>query len=345
MRLYESTLRPLAFSLLSPEAAHNAGMAMIARGLVRTETFADERLRQTLFGVDFSNPLGLAAGFDKNAIAVSHWHKLGFGFAEVGTITCRPQPGNPKPRLFRLPEHKALINRLGFNNDGAHAAKLRLATASPQIPIGVNLGKSKLTELEKAPEDYRESFKLLVSHGSYFVINVSSPNTPGLRSLQDKGPLIEIIEAIRAVDSSKPLFVKIAPDMEIPALDEVIEVAHEAKLTGLIATNTTLSRDGISGPHAGETGGLSGAPLKARSNQFLSHLHKSCEKDLILIGVGGIFTGADLYEKIAIGAHLCQLYTGWVYGGPGCVPRILAELVGLMDRNGVKSLAELRGRR
>ncbi|HVT11772.1 MAG TPA: quinone-dependent dihydroorotate dehydrogenase [Fimbriimonadaceae bacterium] len=342
MGFYESLVRPLAFKI-DPERVHNLAVWLISQGLVRARPFEDARLRQTLFGVEFPNPLGLAAGFDKNAAAVDHWHRLGFGYAELGTITHLAQPGNPKPRLFRLPKHRALINRMGFNNDGAEAVAARLSGSTPKLPIGINLGKSKVTELQKAPDDYRESFRLLRTYGAYFVVNVSSPNTPGLRSLQERGPLLEIVSAIRSVDAAMPLLIKVAPDLETPALDEVVQVAHEAKATGLIATNTTISREGIDGPNAAETGGLSGAPLRDRSNQFLSHLYASCDRSKILIGVGGIFSGADLYEKIRLGAHLCQTYTGWIYGGPGSTPRMLRELVALMERDGIASLAELRG--
>jgi dihydroorotate dehydrogenase len=342
VRLYDSLIRPLAF-VLDPETAHNLAMSLVRRGMIRAKPLTDSRLRQTLFGADFANPLGLAAGFDKNAIAVDHWHSLGFGYAELGTTTFHAQPGNPSPRLFRLPEHRALINRMGFNNDGAVAVAARLSRSKPQLPIGINLGKSKVTELEKAPEDYRSSFELLRSFGCYFVINVSSPNTPGLRSLQEKGPLLEIIGAIRSVDATMPLFVKVAPDLEFVALDEVVEVAVETKLTGLIATNTTVSREGVSGQHSSEAGGLSGAPLKARSNEVLSHLFKSCPSQMVLIGVGGIFSGSDLFEKIACGAHLAQLYTGWIYGGPSTVPRILGELLDRLSERGIGTLSELRG--
>jgi len=380
--------------MLDPETAHNLAVTMISRGMVRARVFADDRLRQTLFGIDFPNPLGLAAGFDKNAAAARHWQKLGFGFAELGTITYHAQPGNPKPRLFRLPQHQALINRMGFNNDGAESVALRLNAARPQsrraIPLGVNLGKSKITPLEEAADDYRRSFEIFAGNSAggevgedlgkdggkeggkatgkdeirhleprvqyptpitqyrspaYFVVNVSSPNTPGLRTLQEKGPLTEIVRAIRSVDSTRPLFIKVAPDLELPALDDVVEVAHEEKLTGMIATNTTIWREGISGPNAAEQGGLSGAPLRQKSNEFLAHLYETCDREMILIGVGGIFAGADIYEKIALGAHLCQVYTGWIYGGPSSVPRMLSELVGLMERDGIVSLAELRGSR
>ncbi len=341
MSLYDSVIRPVAF-MFDPERVHEAAMWMLERGLFKAPHFSDPKLEQTLFGVKFPNPLGLAAGFDKNGRALNHWHQLGFGYVEAGTITYHPQPGNPKPRMFRLPADKGLINRLGFNNEGARSAATKFGLAKPQIPMGINLGKSKITELADAPKDYQESFRLLHKLGDYFVVNVSSPNTPGLRSLQEKGPLMEILAAIREVNSEKPLFVKVAPDLEMSALDDVVEVAHEAKLTGLIATNTTLSREGLSFD-PGQAGGLSGRPLFGKSNQFLSHLYRSCNREMILIGVGGIMSGADVYEKIRLGAHLCQIYTGWIYGGPDMIPGAMQELASLMNRDGVGSLAELRG--
>jgi dihydroorotate dehydrogenase len=339
--LYRSVVRPLAF-WLDPESVHERAMGLLKRGLVRARPFTDPRLEQELFGVRFPNPLGLAAGFDKNAVALDHWHRLGFGFVECGTITFHAQPGNPKPRMFRVPEEKGLVNRLGFNNDGAAAVASRLATAKAHIPVGVNLGKSKITELADAAKDYQESFRLLHTFGAYFVVNVSSPNTPGLRSLQERSALTEILNALREVDDTRPLFVKVAPDLELTALDEVLEVAVDTKLTGLIATNTTIGREMLA-RDPGEAGGLSGAPLKAKSNAVLRHLALQAPREMVLMGVGGILTGADLYEKIRLGAHLCQLYTGWIYGGPGMIPDVLEELTSLMNRDGVKSLAELRG--
>jgi len=341
MSLYHSVVRPLAF-LLDPEKVHEIAISALERGIFHAPPFHDAKLEQTLFGVRFPNPLGLAAGFDKNGRALDFWHRLGFGFVECGTITYYPQPGNPKPRMFRLPDDKALINRLGFNNDGARSVATRLAVAKAQIPVGVNLGKSKVTDLSAAAKDYQESFRLLHTFGDYFVVNVSSPNTPGLRTLQEKGPLMEILSEIRSINSEKPLFVKVAPDLEIPALDDVVSVAHEMKLTGLIATNTTLSREGISHDPI-QDGGLSGAPLLNRSNEFLSHLYQSCNRSMILMGIGGIMSGADVYEKIRRGAHLCQIYTGWIYGGPYMVPSAMQELASLMSRDGYKSLADLRG--
>ena len=279
----------------------------------------------TVFKTHFPNPIGLAAGFDKNAVAVDRWHAFGFGFVEIGTVTFHAQPGNPKPRLFRYPENEALINRMGFNNEGAQAVAERLRKTNSKIPVGINLGKSKITPVERAAEDYQESYRLLHQLGDYFVINVSSPNTPGLRTLQDKGPLLEIIQAIREVDATRPLFVKVAPDLEYPALDDLIGVVTDTGLTGIVATNTTLSRAGLASD-PGEVGGLSGAPLKNKSNEFLAYIRQHVASNCVLMGVGGISSADDVKHKLDIGADLVQLYTGWIYGGPGLVPQMLKEL-------------------
>ena len=316
-------------------------MWALERGLFKSRSFSDPRLAQELFDVQFPNPLGLAAGFDKNGAALNFWHQQGFGFAEVGTVTFHAQPGNPRPRMFRLPEVKALINRLGFNNEGAEAMGARLQAARPKIPIGINLGKSQVTPLEEAAADYQQSYRLLCGFGDYFVVNVSSPNTPGLRSLQERGPLVEILTALREV-ADRPLFVKLSPDMELSALDEAIAVAHECRLTGLIATNTTISRSGLA-TDPGQEGGLSGRPLLESSNRALAHIYKSCGKNMVLMGVGGIFTAEDVYTKIRLGANLCQVYTGWVYGGPHMAADCMEGLVRLMDRDGVSNLSEIRG--
>lgn len=341
MGLYHSLLRPIAFKM-DPETVHEAALWALSKGIVKAEPYSDPLLEQSLFGVKFPNPIGLAAGFDKNGRVLNHWHQLGFGFVEAGTITYHAQPGNPKPRMFRVPEEKGLINRLGFNNEGAQVAAQRIEAAKCRIPLGINLGKSKVTDLDKAPHDYRESFKLLHTFGDYFVVNVSSPNTPGLRSLQEKGPLLEILTAMREVDATRPLFVKVAPDLELSALDDVVDVAEQAKLTGLIATNTTIGRETLR-TDPNQAGGLSGQPLREKANAVLSHLYKACPKELVLIGVGGILSGADAYEKIRLGANLCQLYTGWIYGGPTMIPAANRELADLMKRDGVQSLQELRG--
>lgn len=339
MSLYDA-IRPLAF-MLEPELAHNLGMQAIERGWVTSRRFEHPILEQRLFGQRFSNPIGLAAGFDKNGVAVKAWHRFGFGFVEIGTVTARPQSGNPKPRLFRFPEDQAIVNRMGFNNDGCVAVGDRLVGLDARIPLGINIGKSKVTPIERALDDYLESFTQLAPFGNYFVVNVSSPNTPGLRALQERTPLTSILLALRGYAPGKPSFVKIAPDLEEQALGEVLEVALEVGITGIIATNTTITRDGLSRPFDGP-GGLSGAPLKAKAEATLRFLAQRAPSHLTLIGVGGIFTADDVYERIRAGAHLVQMYTGWVYGGPELVPDVLEDLVGRMEREGIRSLEELR---
>lgn len=341
MGLWRSVLRPLLFGL-DPETAHNLGMWVIRNGWVRVRTVRDDRLAQHLFGCDFPNPLGLAAGFDKDAVALDRWRHLGFGFVEVGTVTYRAQPGNPKPRLFRLPEDGALINRMGFNNAGAEAAAARIGRSNAKIPVGINIGKSKGAEVDRAAADYAASFERLHGLGQYFVVNVSSPNTPNLRELQDAHRLVEILTSLQQIDRNRPMFVKVAPDLSFGALDEVIRVAHDAGLTGIVATNTTVSRERLK-RDPGEPGGLSGRPVADVSSRFLDHLRQSCDPKMHLIGVGGVFSGADVFEKIARGAHLVQVYTGWVYGGPGMVPSALTELLSLMSKHGLTSVDELRG--
>jgi dihydroorotate dehydrogenase len=338
---YERVLRPLAFKL-DPEWVHYRAMDLLSRGLIRSEIIEDPRLAVTAAGLKFANPMGLAAGFDKNAVAVSQWHRVGFGHAELGTVTRHAQPGNPRPRLFRLPADRAILNRMGFNNDGADAMATHLEQKGAAIPIGINLGKSKITELADAASDYAYSYRRLQSFGDYFVVNVSSPNTPGLRGLQEKGPLGEIFAAINEIDSTRPLFVKTAPDLTFPALDDVIEVALAHGLKGMILTNTTLSREGLA-TRIDEAGGISGRPVFELSNQHLAYAFRSVPADFALIGVGGVFDGEDVYRKIRLGANLTQVYTGWIYGGPGMVPRSLRQLLALMARDGVKSLAEIRG--
>lgn len=314
-------LRSLLFTL-DPETAHNLALAAVAKGAVRAPQIS---LPVSAFGVTFPNPVGLAAGFDKNGIALNQWRQLGFGFVEVGTVTRHAQPGNPKPRMFRLPESKAIINRLGFNNEGADALAQRLERADPGIPVGINLGKSKITPLEEAAEDYAYSFQRLRAYGQYFVVNVSSPNTPGLRSLQDKGPLTKILWRLREIDAHAPLLVKIAPDLDESGLEDVLEVARDFQLAGLIATNTTLRRDVLPRDPQIE-GGLSGAPLRDRADEVLGYLRKHGPEDLTLIGVGGIMNGQDARRKRALGAQLVQVYSGWVYGGPRFIPELVTAL-------------------
>ena len=341
MGAYDSFLKPLMFGL-EAESAHNLAMKAIASGVVKGDRVIDPRLRQTLFGVSFPNPLGLAAGLDKNGIALDRWAGFGFGFAEIGTITHKPQPGNPRPRLFRLPLDQGLVNRMGFNNDGAFEIAKRLAARKGELVLGVNVGKNKEVPANEAAKDYADCYQHVRRFGSYTVVNVSSPNTPGLRDLQEKGPLLEILAAMREVDPQKPLFVKISPDLELTALNELIQVAHDAKLTGIIATNTTISREHLAAPFD-QPGGLSGKPLRIRAHRVMRHLYKECDKEMILMGVGGIMNGKDLYDRIAAGAHLCQAYTGFIYGGPNFAAHVLKELLAEMDANRIRSLKDLRG--
>jgi dihydroorotate dehydrogenase len=317
----------------------------------------DLRLEQTLFGCRFSNPVGLAAGFDKNAVAAGIWHLFGFGFAEVGTITWHPQPGNPKPRLFRLAAERAALNRMGFNNLGAEAARRTLerqglppAGQRPAV-LGINLGKSKITPLDLAPDDYASSLELLASLADYAVINVSSPNTPGLRELQDESQLRRLVERLRRLPACPPLLVKIAPDLEDEAIDAIARLAYAEGLAGLIAVNTSLNRLGLEGRRiaqsgktlAEEAGGLSGAPLRARALEVMRRLRVTAGPGLPLIGVGGIDSPAAAWERITAGASLIQLYTGWIYAGPELVPAILEGLSQQLDRHGFRSISEAVG--
>lgn len=323
--------------------------------LMRSFCLEDKRLEQNLFGLTFPNPLGLAAGFDKDGVAVPIWSSLGFGFAEMGTVTFHQQPGNPPPRLFRLPLDKAALNRMGFNNSGAPAMAVRLAEIQQDlrsIPIGLNLGKSKVTTLEDAALDYRNSFHLLKDYGDYFVVNVSSPNTPQLRSLQDASMLSSILATLQQENSlNKPLFVKIAPDLEWQAISDIISLAKTYQLAGIIATNTTISRNGLKTqivPQTGkspqdEAGGISGAPLRERSTEVIRFIWQQTAGQMPIIGVGGIFTPEDAWEKITAGASLLQVYTGWIYEGPAMVKSILQGLLFKLEQNGFHSISEAIG--
>jgi dihydroorotate dehydrogenase len=332
---YERFVRPLLFSV-NPETAHH--LALNALSVASSTSLALGALQhfrvpskaRTVFGVTFPNPVGLAAGFDKNGVALPAWAALGFGFAEIGTVTAKPQSGNSRPRIFRYPEQKALINRLGFNNEGADAVatrlrKLRHSGLWPQIPIGINIGKSKITPIEEAADDYRYSFRLLNEFADYIVLNVSSPNTPGLRSLQEGGALASLLGAIRNENqkSRKPLVVKIAPDLSPVDLDQIIEVCEANDVAALIATNTTLDHALI--PRSlDQSGGLSGAPLREKSTDFVRAI--SARSRLPVIASGGVFDAQSACEKIEAGASLVQIYTGYVYRGPGLVAEIVNAL-------------------
>ncbi|MFZ4683619.1 MAG: quinone-dependent dihydroorotate dehydrogenase, partial [Terrimicrobiaceae bacterium] len=313
------------------EQAHHLALALLEHtppALLRTFLAAGAASApRTIFGVTFPNPVGLAAGMDKNALALPAWEALGFGFIEIGTITAHPQPGNPAPRLFRYPRQNALINRMGFNNDGAEAVTERLHRLKnsgrwPKIPVGVNLGKSKITDLADAPADYLSSFKRLLPFGDYFVINVSSPNTPGLRSLQDRGALTSIVRTLRDADGTKPLLVKIAPDLEESAAREIAELAAAENLSGLIATNTTLDHSAVAA-EGDQQGGLSGAPLREKSTAMLKLI--AGHTSLPIIASGGVMDAASAKEKFDAGATLIQIYTGFVYRGPQIIREIASH--------------------
>jgi dihydroorotate dehydrogenase len=330
MNAYLRLLRPLLFRF-PPEAAHNLalfGLGLTPPSVLRAAFGAPPRQPVKLFGLTFPNPVGLAAGMDKNATALRAWEALGFGFIEAGTITALAQPGNPKPRCFRYPPQQALINRMGFNNLGASALAVRLASLKqrghwPRVPLGINIGKSKITPNEQAASDYATSFKLLLPFGDYFVINVSSPNTPNLRALQDCDSLAEIIRALKRINNIKPLLVKIAPDLCDDALRDIAALADSEHLAGLIATNTTLDHSAVP-PGTDQQGGLSGAPLRHRSTDVLRLLRAATR--LPIIASGGIMDASAAREKIEAGANLVQIYTGFVYSGPALIRDITTAL-------------------
>ena len=318
---------------------------------------SDPRLAQTLFGCHFANPVGLAAGFDKNGVAAGVWHLFGFGFAELGTVTALAQEGNPRPRLFRLAREQAALNRMGFNNLGAEMVRQGLQAQELPPPgrrpavLGLNLGKSRTTPLEQAPDDYARSLAALAPLADYVVINVSSPNTPGLRELQDEAPLRRLVERLRQQPACPPLLVKIAPDLADGALEGVVRLAFEEGLAGVIATNTSLDRLGLEQRRlaqtgrclADEPGGLSGAPLRPRALAVLRRLRACAGPGLPLIGVGGIDSPEAAWERIAAGASLVQLYTGWIYRGHELVPWVLEGLQQQLDRHGLPTLAAAVG--
>jgi len=314
------------------------------RGLSRSLAPRDPVLASTVFGVRFPGPLGLAAGFDKDGLGLNTWGALGFGYAEIGTVTPRPQPGNPEPRLFRLPADHALLNRLGFNNDGAGQLALRLARHRPAVPIGVNIGKSKSTPAGDAAADYAAGARLLGPLASYLVVNVSSPNTPGLRDLQAIESLRPILAAVLA-QTSTPVLVKIAPDLSDDDVDAVADLAVELGLAGVVATNTTVSRAGLRTPGVAELGpgGISGPPVAPRALAVLRRLYGRAGDRLVLIGVGGIETVDDAWQRIIAGASLLQGYTGFVYGGGLWAKRIHDGIAERLHAGGFGSLAEAVG--
>lgn len=339
-----SLLRPLFFKL-DAEKAHYTAIAGLktllnlgGKMIITNPINSDKRLERTVFGLKFKNPVGLAAGFDKNAKWIEELDQLGFGFIEIGTLTPKPQDGNEKPRLFRLKEDNALINRMGFNNEGVEIAVERLKqikAKKPHIIIGGNIGKNKVTPNEEATSDYLICFDALFDYVDYFVVNVSSPNTPNLRELQEKKPLTELLQTLQNRNQEhatpKPLLLKIAPDLTDSQLDDIIEIAKETNLAGIIATNTTISRENLkTDSQKVETignGGLSGKPLRNRSTEVIAYLHQKSNAAFPIIGVGGIHSPEDALEKLNAGASLIQLYTGFVYEGWELISKINKEIL------------------
>ncbi|HCT78774.1 MAG TPA: dihydroorotate dehydrogenase (quinone) [Micromonosporaceae bacterium] len=317
--LFERVVRPWLFRVGDGDAeeAHEWTLQRLSRLTKPARAVLHKRyavsMPVSVFGVDFPNPVGLAAGMDKNGVALDAWPALGFGFVEVGTVTAHAQPGNERPRLFRLPEREAVINRMGFNNLGAAALADRLASFKRQVPLGISLGKSKVTALEDAVADYRASYDALAQYADYIAINVSSPNTPGLRELQDRSHLDAILAALKG---DVPVLVKLAPDLSEQAIAEALEVCDANGVKGIIATNTTIN-------HSGPTGGMSGAPLRERAREVVSFIHR--ESGLPIIGVGGIMSADDAAKMFDAGASLIQLYTGFIYHGPALVRRCARE--------------------
>jgi dihydroorotate dehydrogenase len=381
---YRTLVRPALFAQDSEEI-HNRTLATLG-WMSRNESLCDAlaafysapALPVEVFGLNFPNPVGLAAGMDKHATAAPVWPALGFGFSELGGVTWHAQPGNPAPRMFRAVQDEALINRMGFNNPGAEALARKLADWRalgrwPNHPVGVNLGKSKITPLETAADDYAGSFRLLWPHADFFVVNVSSPNTPNLRQLQDKGALDEILAALQEVNRApsaerdgkastadpsrlaprasgfapKPILVKVAPDLSFEALDEILELVGPRGIAGVVATNTTIARPQSADPRLrqiyAETGGLSGKPLRSRSTEVIRHLSRQTKGHLPIIGVGGIFDADDAWEKITAGATLVQVYTGLVYEGPAVVGAIVRGLQERLCERGLRNLSQAVG--
>lgn len=360
--IYEKIIRPILFkfSERDPEIAHEKTLSLL-RWIGQREwlvklienflTVKDERLEQEVFGLNFPNPVGLAAGFDKNAVALQGLQALGFGFLEVGTVTKYRQTGNVRPRISRFKKEEALINRMGFPNDGADIIAKRLRkTKKVTIPLGINLGKSTNTPLEYATEDYKYLLRKFYNEGDYFVINISSPNIPGLRELQEKKKLDVLLRSVRkeakilakhSQGVRKPILLKISPDLEPKAIDDLLDICCERRVDGLIATNTTISRDGLNAS-APKEGGMSGRPLFSKTIKTVRYIHQQTKGKLSIIGAGGIFSPEQAYEMLQAGASLIQVYTGFIYRGPALPRRINKGLRSLMDQDGIKHISELK---
>jgi dihydroorotate dehydrogenase len=353
--MYRHLIRPIFFAM-QPENAHDvmravgrvANVPVVSRALRGLYEVSDPRLAVEVAGIRFANPIGLAAGLDKNAELLGLWNGLGLGHIELGTVTAKPQPGNPKPRIFRLSDDAALINRMGFPSAGADLVEQRMQSIRNQgqalPPLGINIGKSKVAEIDDAVQDYLYSFTKLSPYVEYVTVNVSSPNTPGLRQLQERGRLEALLREIQGANHhKKPLFVKVAPDLPYEALEEVLECCVATGVAGVIATNTTLAREGLRTPTS-EAGGLSGVPLFKKSLEmvrFIGTRLKSAQfSNLSLVAVGGISSAADVLAMLAAGAQMVQVYTGLVYQGPGFVKSLNSGLVSFMDRHGCNSLTE-----
>ncbi|MFT3744879.1 MAG: quinone-dependent dihydroorotate dehydrogenase [Pyrinomonadaceae bacterium] len=351
-KLWQKLLRPMMFGF-DAERAHELGMKALKLGIFPGTSAPNFGLGPVeRFGLKFSNPLGIAAGFDKNAVAVNQLEGLGFGFVEVGTVTFEPQPGNPKPRMFRLPKDEALINRLGFNNDGAVRVAERLKELKRKCIVGVNIGKNKDVPNEEATENYLNSFDLIHEYADYVAVNISSPNTPNLRELQKADSLDELLGALqkRNIELSgnaqkKPLLVKIAPDLTEGEIEAIVDIARRYELAGIIATNTTVSRDGLKTTDVERigAGGVSGRPLTKRSTEVVSTIYKYSKGAISIVGVGGIFDANDAFDKIAAGASLTQAYTGFVYGGPYFARDLSVGLAKILKERGFSSLDDAIG--
>ena len=336
--MYKAIIRPILF-WFDPEKVHYFTFSLIRaiskipgckRLFKKMYLVEDKKLEHELFGLTFKNPVGLAAGFDKDAKLYNELSNFGFGFIEIGTLTPKPQDGNPKKRLFRLKEDSAIINRMGFNNGGVVEAVERLKH-NKGVLIGGNIGKNKVTPNEDAVKDYEICFNALFNYVDYFVVNVSSPNTPNLRALQDKEPLTELLKALQVLNFKKPktrpILLKIAPDLTNEQLDDIIDIVKTTKIDGVIATNTTISREGLQSKNKSESGGMSGKPLKSRSTEVIKYLSEKSNKAFPIIGVGGIHSAEDALEKLEAGADLVQLYTGFIYEGPKLIRSINQALL------------------
>jgi dihydroorotate dehydrogenase len=364
--LWQNGLRRLLFCLPAERAHYlsmgifsNVAIPPLAAALRKRYSVDDSRLTTSAFGLPFKNPVGLAAGFDKDAAWFNKLFALGFSHVEVGTITGQGQPGNPQPRLFRLPEDRAIINRMGFNNSGADAAARRLSANPKQSAtdiLGINIGKTKIVPLSEATADYRFSFERLFSFADYFTVNVSSPNTPGLRELQNREQLLELLSSLQELNQelsadhdieTKPILLKIAPDLNDNQIEDIVEIVRQIHLSGVIATNTTIGRGNLKSPPDRVkkigNGGLSGAPLTQRSRAVVRQLHTQLEGTVPIVGVGGIMSGEDAWQMILAGATLVQLYTGFIYGGPGIVRDLNRYLLKKLSDNQLENVGQAVG--